>query len=443
MKTTTLCFFLAVSIPTLITNSGCGHAADTKAVASQQGESPVSTARVTVGKPQRKTLIVSTTQPARIEAFENTPVFSKLAGYVNKVHVDIGDKVSRDQTLVTLHEPELLDVVQQKTALVAQAEAQLKQAATTIDAAKAAVDTADAKVAEANAGATRANSEGERWKSEYGRVKELAANGSVTAKLADETLNQLRASDASREAAEAAIKTAKAAAREARVNVDKAEADHAAADARVSVTKADLAHSKTMVDYATMRSPFDGVVTKRSVDTGHFVQPATGSGGPLLVVARTDQVRVFVDIPELEAASVNNGDPATIRIQAMPGKTISAPVTRTSWSLDSANRSLRAEIDVPNTEALLRPGMYANVTIEQDHRSNALVIPITALFNKNNESYVCCVVSGKAAIKPVRLGIRSGQEIEVVNGLDEDSVIVLAQADRLVHDQQVETVNKL
>jgi HlyD family secretion protein len=212
---------------------------------------------------------------------------------------------------------------------------------------------------------------------------------------------------------------------------------------RVSVTKADLAHAKTMVDYATMRSPFDGVVTKRSVYTGHFVQPATGSDGPLLVVARTDQVRVFVEFPELEASSVNNGDPATIRIQAMPGKSITATVTRTSWSLDTANRSLRAEIDVPNTKSLLRPGMYANVTVEQDHRNNAIVIPVTALFNKNNEAYVCCVVAGKVDVKPVRLGIRGGQEIEVVSGLDEGSVIVLAQADRLIQDQQVEAINKL
>jgi RND family efflux transporter MFP subunit len=443
MKTPNVYRWLVTLLPGLVIAMGCSRPAAPKAESTANSQPESASARVVVGKPQQKTLIASTTQPGRIEAFEDTPIFSRVAGYVEKVHVDIGDKVTRDQPLVTIQVPELADDVRQKTALVAQAEAQVKQAATKIDAAKAAVDTADARVAEATAELTRANAEGERWKSEHARVKELVASGSLTEKLGDETLNQSRAAEASREAARAGIRSAEAGAREARVNVAKSEADRDVADARLSVAKAELARANTMLNYATIRAPFDGVVISRDVDTGHLVQSATGNSAQLLNVARNDQVRVFVDVPELEATAVDDSDPATIRIQALPDKSITAKVTRTSWSLKESNRSLRVEVDIPNAESLLRPGMYATVTIERDRRNNALVIPVTAMFNKNNETCVSSVISGKVEVKPVRLGLRSGPEIEVLDGLDAESVVVLTQGDKLEHGQPVEASAKL
>ena len=186
----------------------CGCCVVVAAIGCNRGASPPATtagiakvanvARVTVGKPQRKTLVAKTTQPARIEAFEETPLFTKIAGYVGEVHVDIGDKVTKDQSLVTLRVPELADDVQQKTALVNQAEAEFKQAEAAVAAANAAAETAAAKIAEAQANTTRTAGEYERWKSEYERVKSLAGNGSVTQKLADETLNQFHAAEAAR-----------------------------------------------------------------------------------------------------------------------------------------------------------------------------------------------------------------------------------------------------
>ncbi|HEX5471824.1 MAG TPA: efflux RND transporter periplasmic adaptor subunit [Lacipirellulaceae bacterium] len=411
--------------------TGCSRGATRAEALPAQHDSSAAVVRVKTGKPLRKTLVLTTTQPARIEAFEDTLVFSKLAGYVAKVQVDIGDNVKRGQPLATLYVPELIDAVQQKTAIVNQAEAQSKQAAAAVEAIKAAVDTADAKVAEAHAGVARALSERERWKSEYGRMKQLATSGSVTQKLADETLNQLRAAEAALTAANATVKSAEATAREARINVKKTEADRSAADARVVVKKADLAQAKTLLSYATLRSPFDGVVTKRSVNTGNFVQPATSTANPLLEVARTDKVRVFVEIPELEAALVDVADPATVRIQAMPEKPISAAVTRTSWSLYVANRSLRAEIDLPNTKSKLRPGMYANATILLDKRENALALPNTAIAWDGTQAYCWSIDSGKAVRRDLVIGLRNSSETEVLKGINENDVIVVQPGEAL------------
>src|SRR5262249_52467074 len=162
------------------------------------------------GKPVRKTLKLTTTQPGRIEAFEEAPLYAKLAGYVQDVLVDIGDSVQKDQLLVKLSIPEMLDEVKQMEAQVANADAEIAQAAAAVKAAEAALDVARAKVAEAGAGVGRASGEYERWQAEYRRIKELASKGSVTEKLVDETQNQLRASEAARQQANAAVQSAEA-----------------------------------------------------------------------------------------------------------------------------------------------------------------------------------------------------------------------------------------
>jgi HlyD family secretion protein len=389
----------------------------------------------------RKTLTLNTTQPARIEAFEETPLYAKLAAFVKEVHVDIGDHVTSGQTLVTLRIPELVDDVNQKDAMLAQAAAEVEQATSNVEAVEAAAETAKAKIAEAQAGITRATGEYERWKAEYARIKKLAESGSVTEKVADETLNQFRAAEAAREEAVAAVQSAEAAAREAQANIGKAKADRVAAEARLQVATSDLARAKTMLGYAEIKAPFDGVVTQRSIDTGHFVQPAGGAAAkPLLTVARLDKVRVFIDVPEMDAALVDVGDEATLLVQALSGKQLKAPVARTSWSLDPTNRSLRAEIDVGNEASSLRPGMYALGTIQLDRRENALVLPVTSIVRVSTETYCCCVQSGKIDRRKIELGLRSGPEVEVLSGVDEESVVVLAKAEFLQQGQSVDVM---
>jgi len=423
----------------LLTSVGCNRRGASEAQAN--ASTPETAIRVTVGKPVRKTLTLATTQPARIEAFEETPLFAKLAGFVKEVRVDIGDRVASGQVLAALNIPELVNDVDQQKAMLAQSEAEVGQAAANFDVVRAAAEAAEARIAQAKASVNAATGQYERWKAEYARIKQLADNGSVTGKMADETLYQLRAAESARDEALAAVQSAEAAQREAHANVRKAEADQAAAEARIKVAAANLAHAKTMLGYAEIKAPFDGVVTQRSVDTGHFVQPAGGSGAkPLMTIARLDKVRVFVDVPEMDAALVDVGDDATLQVQSLGGKQLKAPITRTSWSLDQTNRALRAEIDVANENSLLRPGMYAVGTIQLDRRENALVVPTTAIVRIGAETYCCAVRDGKIDRRRVELGLRSGSEVEVVNGVDDQSLIVLARAEALEPGQAVEVI---
>jgi RND family efflux transporter MFP subunit len=442
MRVISVIHLLATSTALLAAVCGCRKNAGTDNAATSADEHALGAVdRVVAGPPTRKTLVLTTTQPARIEAFEVTPLVAKLAGYVAEVRVDIGDAVKKDQALVILRIPELENEVAQKHAYLMQGEAEVKQAAANVDAVRAAADTAAAAVAEAEAGVAGAKAVDERWTAELNRIEQLAAGGSVTHKLVDETASQVAAAKAASEQATAAVASAKAAAREATALVAKAEADREAAEARLGVARADLDRAKTMLQYATLVAPFDGVVTHRAVDNGHFVQPAAGATArPLLTVARTDKVRVSLEVPELEAGHVDVGDPVTLTVQALAGKPIQATITRTSWSLDPTNRTLRAETDLPNDLARLRPGLYATAAIELARRENVLSLPVTAIVRVDEQSLVNEVKDGKVVRRPVKLGLRSGSDVEVLEGLDEQAIIVQIRGKSLIEGQPVASI---
>jgi HlyD family secretion protein len=402
--------------------------------------------RVTAGKPVRKTLTISTTQPGWIHAVEEAPLQARVTGYVKAVNVDIGDEVQASQVLMTIDAPELLDEVSQNEALVAQAVAGETQAQAAVAAANAAVRTAQAQMAGIEAGMTRADGELQRWKAEYDRINDLASRGTVTQKLVDETLNQLRATEAAKAEASAKIDSYAAAVEEAQANVQKAEADVVAAKAQIDVAKANLARAKTIAGYTEIKAPFKGIITQRSVDTGYSVSPNETNRSPLLVIARHDVVRVFTEVPELEAEWVTAtnskldavADTATVTIQGLNHRAFDASVTRTGWALDPKNRTLRTELDLDNREGTLRPGMYATVQIKLEERVNVLSLPVAAIVREGVNARCCAIVDGKIAYRPLKLGIRGGDDFEILSGIREDETIVLARAASLLEGQPVE-----
>jgi RND family efflux transporter MFP subunit len=304
--------------------------------------------------------------------------------------------------------------LKQKQALVAQAAAQVEQAQAAEASAEAACATAQALVREAEAGRRRVQAGYERWESEYKRLQGLVARKVIDEQTRDETLNQFKAAAAAREEVEAKVQSAEAAARESTARRDQARADVAAAQARRQVAQADEQRMRALLGYAMIRAPFDGVVTSRHVDTGHYLQPATGARGePLFVVARVDPVRVFVDVPEADASPLRPGAAARVRVQVLHDQEFTGTVTRTSWALDPRTRTLRVEIDLPNRDGRLRPGMYAYAAITLDH-PGALTLPAAAVL-KQGESTVCYrVEDGKALRTPVQVGLSDGRLVEVL-----------------------------
>jgi HlyD family secretion protein len=194
----------------------------------------------------------------------------------------------------------------------------------------------------------------------------------------------------------------------------------------VKVAKAEEQRLAALVSYTKITAPYDGTVVVRNANTGDFLQPATGDlsatpgtpdqpamrGTPIYVVARTDKVRIFVDVPERDAPYVDVGTKARVRIRAYTGGELDAKVARTSWALGVKTRTLRAEIDLPNPDARLLPGMYVYGTIEI-RRHNVQAIPAAAITVLGNQPCCYLLEDGKAHKTPVDTGVSDGSWTEV------------------------------
>ncbi len=433
-----------IGLAALLAFSGCQqpvvvpNAAPVAAVAA--AEPPVASAleKVTAAAPARKSLQLFTTQPARLEAIEQTPIHSKLPGYVKAVHSDLGDIVEKGAVLITLDVPELEVELAQKKALVDQAQAETRQAEAALTATEAEVNTAKALARQAEAGIARASADVTRWTSEFARLEQLAISGSINKQLVDETKQKLAAAEASQTEALSAVDSAAAVVAQANAGVEKGKADVEAAKARQRVAGANFQHTLTMLAYAEIKAPYAGVITKRLVDPGHFVLPAGADASPLLVVERTDVVRVFVPVPEIEAGLVDVGDTATIQVQSLRGATFSGKVTRTAWSLENDSRSLMAIVDLPNPDGRLRPGMFAQGKILLAERDNVLVLPAAAVVRKDQAAHCFLVRDGQAAQAAIELGIKVGDEWEIAGGLDGTETVCLTKAATLKDGQPVD-----
>jgi RND family efflux transporter MFP subunit len=240
-----------------------------------------------------------------------------------------------------------------------------------------------------------------------------------------ETITEARfavdAARASLEEVEAKVTAAKAARDESQARRDKARADVEVMKARRDVAEAGRDHVKAMIGYRQITAPFAGVITRRNVDVGHFVQPAgtAGKPEPLLVVERVDKMRVWVLVPELEALWVNrelaSATSPEVRIhgEGLGGRLLRGTLARTSYALDPRTRTLRAEIDLDNNEGLLRAGMYvyASITLQ---RHGVWTLPLSAV--RKNGGVVTCfrVIDGKAQSVRLLVGLEGGGLIEVL-----------------------------
>jgi RND family efflux transporter MFP subunit len=370
-------------------------------------------------KPERTTLRRVVRQPGYVEAFEQTPIFSKLAGYVRKWHADMGDRVKKGDVLAELRVPEMEVEVKQKEALVQQAEAERRQAQEMAAAAEASLKSAEAKVKEAQSSRLRAEAEYKRTKSQSERLARVGGSGVIDKEAVEEARYGFEAAEAGLAEVEARVKSAQATRDESAAKLSKAKADVSVAEAHLAVARDNQDQAKALLEYATLTAPYDAVVTHRNVNTGDFVQPPTGTKAePLYVVERRDVVRVVVEVPEADAAWVAKGAPSRVRVPVLNGQEFAGPVARTSYALDRTSRTLVAEVDLPNPKDRLRPGMYVTATVTAEH-PDVMTLPASAVLTQGDvtqgyQSYCFLVSNGRVRRTPVEIGARGTDRVEVL-----------------------------
>jgi HlyD family secretion protein len=389
-------------------------------------------------KPERRNLRHTVGQPGYVYAYEQTSIFPKVAGFIEQWQVDIGDTLKKGQDLARIYVPELHARYREKKAQVELGEVRVRLAEQMVEVAKNQLQVASADVREARADIEKYQADVERWQSEVKRLGNVKVEGKsvVNMQIISESRRQLKFAIASRSASEAALAASQAREAARKVDIEKAKVDVEAARAQVKVDKASEEYQEALIGYTRLHAPYDGIVIVRNANTDDYVEPRYGDesaprggttnesslrGTPIYIVARTDVVRIYVDVPEMEANYVhgpdrkNNvpGTKATVRIQALNDAAIEGTVTRTSWALNVRSRTLRAEIDLPNKDARMLPGMYAYGEVEIERR-DVRALPAAAVIEIGNENTCYLHEDGKAVRTPVQTGVNDGKHIEVL-----------------------------
>jgi RND family efflux transporter MFP subunit len=204
--------------------------------------------------------------------------------------------------------------------------------------------------------------------------------------------------------------------------MDQARAQTSVAQAQAKLAGASLAKTQVLSGYTRIVAPFDGVVTRRLVNQGTFVQAATGGlSSPLFTVQSQATLRVFVAVPAAQASGLRPGMPASLNFDDKP---ITGTVARTAQSLDSVSRTMRAEIDLPNRAGALLPGNFTRAKIVTATHPGVLAVPNGAIGSDATGSFVLITSAGKVARRAVKPGISDGMLTEIAQGLAGDETVL-------------------
>jgi RND family efflux transporter MFP subunit len=319
--------------------------------------------------------------PGAIQALEETKLYPRAAGYVRKWNVDIGDKVKEGQLLAEIDTPELDAQIAQGRAQLAQAQAAVKQAIAQRDLAKS----------------TLVRTEG----------------------LAQQSL------------------VSKAQVEQTQADAQTGEANVAAAQSNVTAQEANLRRLIDTKSFANVTAPFAGTITSRSIDRGSLV--SDNGTTPMYTLDATDPVRVFVDVPQTVAPSVQVGTAATIEVRVYAGRKFSGKVTRSAGALDPDLHVMHTEIQVPNPDGALLPGMYCQATITLAVPRTMVEIPATALYNDAQGTRVVVVdAQNKVHYQPIKIERDTGASLWVATELTGEARVLKIAVPTLVEGDLVE-----
>ena len=334
--------------------------------------------------------------PGSIQAITEAPVMARASGYIRTRYADIGDRVKAGQLLAEIDAAELDQQVQQAKAGVEQAESALEQA--------------NANLQQGRTNLQMAQVTAERWNS-------LIQKCSVARQDADTYQSQFQAQQANVQALEKAV---------------------AAAKSNVAVAQANLGHYAELQSYLKVRAPFAGVITLRNVDTGALV---TESNTLLFRIAQTERLRTYVNVPQADSISLHVGMPAELTIPDQPSQKFKGTVTRTANALDPSTRTLLVEVQVPNENGLLLPGMFADVNFIIPRKEPPLIIRGDTLVIRGDGPQVAEVRDGDVVhYQRIQLGRDYGDHLEVLSGLEDGERIVINPGDAVREGVKVKPV---
>jgi RND family efflux transporter MFP subunit len=320
--------------------------------------------------------------------FQEVDVHAKVAGYIRRIYVDVGDHVKTGQTLANLEVPEL--------------DAQLQGA-------EAAIRRSQDAIRRAQGDLKRAESLHQATHLDYTRLKQ--ASEARPGLIAEQELDNAQAKD-----------------REGEAQISADEAAFSEARNQLDVASAEQKQLSAMSGYARIVAPFDGVITKRYGDTGALVQAGTSSNTqavPVVSVAQTDLFRLTLAVPESAVPMIRLGTTVTVHVQAL-NRDFVGKVARFANAVNQETRTMHTEVDVHNSGLTIVEGMYAEVKLTLANKDDALAVPIQAVSREGSHTTVLVVNSNdQIEEREVHLGIEGANQVEVVAGLKPNDRVVM------------------
>jgi HlyD family secretion protein len=392
---------------------------------------------VAVGHPKQTDLPVTLSLTADIGSLTESVILPKVSGYLLEVAVRPGDSVRTGQVLAVIDHAQLDAQVAQAQAALLAAQAGVHTARATLAAAHAQHLTAEAQLASAVAGLVKVQAQAADAQQTYGRTTALFQEGAVAQQNVDDAKAALDSDRADVEAAKAQIAQAGAQVAAAQEQENAAASQVRSQQAQVATQEAALENIRLQLSYATIVAPFAGVVVNRSLDPGSYVTPGTST--PILTIADLDHLDFIVYVPETEIGMIHRGDPVQVAVDAYPGREFRGVVSRIAGGADPSTRTVQVEIDIPNPEHLLRPGMYATAALSAGTQP-ALVVPLSAVVTVGSEHYVWVVADGKTAQRAVTVGRATGTVVEITSGVTPEDLLVVRGTDLVGEGQPVKGV---
>ena len=357
---------------------------------------------VTVGvtKVVKKTLSRQITLSSELVPFQEIDVYAKESGYVQKLNVDYGTHVKTGQTMATLEIPEL-------QAQLEQDEAEIKNAMN--------------QVSRADHELQRYNAQYNALHLEYTRLNQVFETqpGIVAQQEVDDAQGKDLAASSQVDAGKAALE---------------------ASQSQLAATKAKLVHDQTLFDYSRITAPFSGVVTERYANLGTLVQAGTNSSTqamPIVRLSQDDLFRLVIPIPESYVRYIRIGDPVNVHVPSL-NRTFPGKVARFSVDVRADTRTMHTEVDVPNPERLLMPGLYAEAEVGLDQKDNVPTVPLQALTHEGNQATVLVVDrNGEVEPRTVQVGLQTTSDAEILSGLNEGEQVVVSDRSGLKPGQKV------
>ena len=325
---------------------------------------------------------VSVTLPGTTAAFADANVYARATGYIAKRNVDIGDRVKAGDLLAQLAVPELDDQISQNEATLDQLKSALQQAGANLVLAQVT----------------------------WNRDKPVVSKGFVSQQQGTVDVQTLKAQ-------EAAV---------------------AVAQHNVTAQESLLKQLRQNRDYAAVVAPFDGVINQRNVDLGSLVQGNATSGTFMFEISQQDVIRVYVYVPQDAAAGVQPGIEATVRVPELPAHPFPGTVTRIADALQPGTRTLLTEIDIPNPDGTLLPGVYCTAELHVPRKSPSLSVPADALIFNNKGTQVAVVRNGVAEIRKVGVTRDLGTSVEVDAGINAGDQVILNPPVNLLDGSKVQ-----